>query len=75
MPPSFDTVDLENSSVVDMTMSNLESEDLVMQVRKIYGVLAQRSDLRPCKAVNELFGGLVGLCIQTLSEKTVNEVC
>jgi hypothetical protein len=41
---------------------------------ELHRVLSRLDDLRPCQSVNELFGELVGLCTQTLSTSTTNEV-
>ncbi|KAJ5051008.1 uncharacterized protein L3040_002874 [Drepanopeziza brunnea f. sp. 'multigermtubi'] len=54
---------------------DLQAEGLISEVVDIYQQLsALEADLRPCTVINELFGRLVGLSIQTVSEAVTNKV-
>ncbi|KAI9047401.1 hypothetical protein LZ554_008846 [Drepanopeziza brunnea f. sp. 'monogermtubi'] len=54
---------------------DLQAEGLISEVVDIYQqLLALEADLKPCTVINELFGRLVGLSIQTVSEAVTNKV-
>jgi nicotianamine synthase len=52
-----------------------EVERLVANLLTLHTELAAKTDLRPSEEVNVLFGGLMGLCTQTVSGRVANKVC
>jgi len=46
-----------------------EDDANVHQILSLYNRISREKDLRPCAAINTLFGELVGLCTQTLSQE------
>jgi nicotianamine synthase len=46
-----------------------EADSNIQQILSLYNRLSQKTDLKPCAAINTIFGELVGLCTQTLSQE------
>lgn len=46
-----------------------EADSNIQQILSLYQKLSGKTDLRPCTAINAIFGELVGLCTKTLSQE------
>jgi hypothetical protein len=51
-----------------------EADSNIQQVLSLYNRLSQKTDLKPCAAINAIFRELVGLCTQTLSQEVTKAV-
>jgi len=70
--------DSSNSSVTlidSQQEAGPEVESLVTEITRLHKNLSSRTDLKPCTEVNTLFGELIELCTQTLSEYVTSQVC
>jgi hypothetical protein len=69
MEPKAIDVDAQSASVTLVgEIVSQEAESHIDHILSLYDSLSRKTDLRPCASINAMFGELVGLCIQTLSQ-------